>query len=51
MDRGPISNISMGGQAVISEKFIKRTIWYAAMALKTMHDLDKIHRNISSDNF
>ena len=38
MDRGNIFSIIKNGQEFLSEKFIKRTIRCAVMALNVMHD-------------
>ena len=51
MDGGGMNTIVKKGQEYISEKFIKRTIWCAAMELKALHERGIIHSDLKSDNF
>ena len=51
MDGGGMNKIVVEGQQYLTEKFIKRTIWCAAMELKALHDKNTIHRDLKSDNY
>ena len=51
MDGGGMNSIVSKGQEFLSETFIKRTIYYAAMELKALHKKSTIHRDLKSDNF